>query len=664
MCGIYGIWHGDGRPVDTAALRRATDRQRHRGPDDEGYLLVDTRRRTAHPYGGADSDARLGIAPLPEAQAHAADLAFGFRRLAILDTSPAGHQPLGSADGRYWIVFNGEIYNYIELRATLQARGYSFRSATDTEVALAAYREWGESCLQYFNGMWALAIWDAAERSLFLARDRLGIKPLHYTFDGATFAFASEIKALVGAQALPFRPDSQAIWRYLASGFLPNTQRGETFFGGVRALPPGCWMRVANGTIALRRFWRIDEPDVGTTPRPGDPQEIVAHYRDLFLDAVRLQLRSDVPVGTCLSGGIDSSSIVCAIDRLLADGRAGAAQLGPQQQTFSAVYAEERRYNERKYVERVLRATGAAGNFTMPSAEQLLRDAGQLIWHQDEPFQSTSIFAQWCVMRSVRERGVTVLLDGQGADEMLAGYRPFQVFFGDLLRSAGPARMLAEALAAQARTGAPMAKPAARALLYLLPHATARRLRRLIDRNRVDERGINPDLSAAAQRETYEDWLPWEENATLGRHLRTALVETSLPHLLRYEDRSAMAFGVEARVPFLDHRLVELAFGAAAPWRIHRGWTKWVHRAALEPLAPGAIIWRSDKVGFETPEIEWARAVVVGMPELFGSGAYAGAYLDLPEVRRQSAQIPESRDAARRVWRWINLELWLRAWED
>lgn len=659
MCGIYGIWHTDGRPVDAAALQRATTRLRHRGPDDEGYLLAATRAGTAALYAGPDTDARLSHPRLGESGAPAADLAFGFRRLAILDLSPAGHQPMAGADDATWIAFNGEIYNYIELREELRACGHRFRSGGDTEVILAAYDAWGEACLERLNGMWAFAIWDARARRLFLARDRFGIKPLYYTWDGRTFAFASEIKSLVGACGVPFAPDEGAVYRYLAGGLLPDPLDGTTFFKGVRSLPPGHALTVGDGGLQPRRYWRLRADEV-----PGLPAgDAVAAYRELFADALRLQLRSDVAVGTCLSGGVDSSSIVCMVNRMMQREGLSAEQIGSRQKTFSAVYDSEGPYNERAYVERVIAATGVERNLTIPTVERLMRDVEALVWHQDEPFQSTSIFAQWCVMSAVRERGVTVLLDGQGADESLAGYRPFEIFMGDRLRRGQLGPALADMLAIQARTGRDPLPIAGRALALQLPAPVTRALQRLRGPGMVDRSVLSPAFVAASGRETPADWWDWEEHKSLQAHLRTQIEATSLPHLLRYEDRNSMAFSVEARVPFLDHRLVELSFGGAAPWRIHAGWTKWVLREAMDGIVPDGVIWRSSKIGFETPEGDWMAEWMRAYPTCFADGARSGAYLDLPAVRRAIADGTATASDKWRLWRWINLELWLKVWE-
>lgn len=661
MCGIYGIWHRDGQPVDLTALRTATSRLRHRGPDDEGYLLAHPAQGTCASRAGPETDQRLTLLPLDQARGAGYSLAFGFRRLAILDLSPAGHQPMASADGRFWIVFNGEIYNYIELRAELQRLGHCFRSGGDTEVILAAYAQWGEACLNRLNGMWAFAIWDRERRTLFLARDRFGVKPLYYAAIGQTFTFASEIKALVGSHALPFKPEPLAVYQFLTDGRLPSPQHGATFFAGVRALPPGHCLRIdAASPVAPRRYYDVALPD--NHHRAQATNDILVMYRDLFIDAVRLELRSDVAVGTCLSGGIDSSSIVCAVNHLMRQDGLSTAQIGERQKTFSAVYDSDGRYNERRHIERVLRATAADGHFVIPTVERLNVDLERLAWHQDEPFQSTSIFAQWCVMGLARERGVTVLLDGQGADEVLAGYRPYARYLGDLLRHARGATFAREALLIHARSGQPALSLLRNALIFALPAPA-------IELAYVGRQMLRPlapvlrsDFAAECHRAALADVPSWCEQSSLDRHLRDAVLESSLPHLLRYEDRNSMAFSIESRVPFLDNRLVEFVFQQAPHLRIRHGWTKWVHRQAMEGLLPDAIAWRSDKVGFETPEVAWQRDLLAARTDLFADSALCGEYLDLPTVRRAVDEWCAHGGDTRQVWRWISLEVWLRVW--
>lgn len=665
MCGILGLWHLDRKPINRSALAQATSILRHRGPDDEGYVLIDTRAACVFPCGGAETDPRLELPLLDavDAGSSVCDLALGFRRLAILDLSPAGHQPMCSADGRLWVVFNGEIYNYLELRAELSGHGHVFRTQTDTEVILAAYRQWGANCLERFNGMWALAIWDSHERTLFLSRDRFGVKPLYYVFQDQTFAFASEIKALVGKQGIPFRPNRTSIYRYLVSGLLPCPQEGQTFFEGVQSLPPGHSLTVhADGKLAQRRYWTLTVDPVRFSGQ--DSTQVVEDYRDLFIDAVRLRLRSDVPVGTCLSGGVDSSSIVCAINHLMTRAGLTVEQIGHRQRTFSAVYEEAARYNERPFIEQVLQATGAEGNFTFPTRERLQAELERLIWHQDEPFQSTSIFAQWCVMNRARERGVIVLLDGQGADESLAGYRPFAFWLCGLIRQGRWRRALVEAKAIQAQTGMSPWPLLGRALLWQLPDRWADDVRRRHAHSLVDDAAVSDELAAQYRHESVLDWLPRRDH-DLNAHLQNQIEQTSLPHLLRYEDRNSMAFGIEARVPFLDYRLVLFSFNQAADWRIHQGWTKWILRRAMEPLVPAEVLWRKEKVGFETPEQDWLRWWLRQKPDLFQDDALSRPYLNVERVRDRLAWWLERTDVSPwPVWRWINLEMWLRVFSS
>jgi asparagine synthase (glutamine-hydrolysing) len=656
MCGIFGIWRRDGAPVDLAALQRATDSLRHRGPDDEGYLLADSRSGRVVLCGGAATSPQLALPRLEEFGGESFDLALGFRRLSILDLSPAGHQPMPDSEGRLWVMLNGEVYNYLELRRRLEQRGYTFRSGTDTEVLLAAYKEWGPECLSRFNGMWGLAIWDVSERRLFLARDRFGVKPLYFASAGETFAFGSEIKSLVASGVVPFQPDRRAVARYVAEGIMPSHLRGETFFEGVRHLPGGHLMIVSSGKVHARRWWSLPTPGE-SQDEAGDDEE--DRYAQLFTDSVRLRLRADVPVGTCLSGGVDSSSIVAVAGQLMQTEYAVSLErLGEQQQTFSAVYGEDAPWDETHHIKAVIERTGAASNSVYPTSERLWEDLEKLVWHQDEPFQSTSIFAQWCVMSKARERGVTVLLDGQGADEVLGGYRPYSARLAELLLSGRLPTAAKEALHILQVTGLKPLPILLRALAVALPVPLLRRLRRSRASGAASRSGLSVDMASLLSGEG--DDVSYADQRSLSRHLARLTLESSLPTLLRYEDRNSMAFSIEARVPFLDYRLVEYAFTAAAPLRIHRGWTKWVQRRAVRDLLPESVVWRRDKVGFETPEARWLREGQERIMEILCSSRGLGDYLDKEKVRADVPRLLESGEHAL-VWRWVNLALWLDA---
>jgi asparagine synthase (glutamine-hydrolysing) len=645
--------------VDLAALRRATTCLRHRGPDDEGYLLVDTRSGRVRLCAGENTRAELG---LPSIASYTAvigerfDLALGFRRLAILDLSPAGHQPMASPDGACWLIFNGEVYNYIELRSELASRGHTFKTGTDSEVILAAYQQWGPDCLSRFNGMWALALWDGRRRQLFVARDRFGVKPL-YTVSGqrGTFAFASEIKGLLAGGVVPFRPSSGAVARFVAQGGYLSHARGETFFEGVQELPAGHYALITHKGRVAKRYWSLSTQVVG---HELSDAEALARYSNLFTDAVRLRLRADVPVGTCLSGGVDSSSIVAVAGQLMQTEHAVSLErLGEHQQTFSAVYADDGPWNERRYIEEVVASVGTAGNYVYPTADRLWDDLEELVWHQDEPFQSTSIFAQWCVMDLAHQRGVTVLLDGQGADEMLGGYHPYAVWFGQLLRAGRLTHAAREAQAAGSVTGLDPLPLVARGAAGQLPAPLLRRLRGSRVRDAVAASGLRPELGKSFQSSVAAAGEAYEGLDNLNKHLARLIIEDSLPNLLRYEDRNSMAFSIESRVPFLDYRLVEYVFTRAPHLRIHDGWTKWIQRKAIDGKLPADIVWRRDKVGFETPEQQWFRAGKSHLLDLLGDDS-AADYLDMDYVRREAPGLIDSGNTGI-VWRWVNLVLWL-----
>ena len=651
MCGIYGRWNTTGEPVAAAAVQRATTLIRHRGPDDEGYLLVDTRRGEASHLGGDDTDDRLELPHIAYAAPATADLALGFRRLSIVDLSPLGHQPMCSPDGRYWLVFNGEIYNYRELREDLRGAGHSFRSDCDSEVILAAYATWGAACLERFNGMWAFAIWDMQRQELFLARDRFGVKPLHYADTPDGIIFGSEIKSLVGPHGVPFVPNERVLYEYLAFGRQPHAQGGETFFDGVRSVPPGWYMVVRREGIQRRRYYDLRERRPAPSGRPAADR--IAEFRELLTDSVRLRMHADVPLGTCLSGGLDSSAIVALVSQQLGAGdRAGVAT---GQKTFSAVYHQEGRFNERRHVETMVAATGADAHYVVPAPERLAEEVEDLVRFQDEPFGSTSIYAQWCVMALARQQGVTVLLDGQGADEALAGYLPFDAHVADHLRAGRFATAISELRGARDVAGVPAATTFLRAVLWTLPPMA----RRLVSAARVRQNAgaLTTEFAGAHA----GDPPVVRPRDSLADHLHEQ-VEGNLPELLRYEDRNSMAFNLESRVPFVDYRLMEYCFAEADDLRIRNGWTKYMLRESMRDLLPESIGWRRDKVGFETPEGDWMRVLLRARWSEWSDDLASAAYVSPEALQAAVRQSLSGGPTDRLLWRMLNVELWMRAW--
>jgi asparagine synthase (glutamine-hydrolysing) len=658
MCGIYGQWNRDGAPIDVHRLIASTTSLRHRGPDDEGYLLANSRSGRLVLCGGADTTAALQLPPVTSFAGDDFDFAFGFRRLAILDLSPAGHQPMASSNGSCWLVFNGEIYNYLELRRELIALGHEFKSGTDTEVILAAYLQWGRQSVKRMRGMWAFAIWDAADRTLFVSRDRFGIKPLYVSHDVARLTFASEAKALI-AGGLEFSPSPVALGTYLAIGRLPCARDGDTFFQGIGVLPAAHSMIVTAATERQYEYWSTPPTEQELRPRRID--SLVEEYGAILTDAIRVHLRADVPIGTCLSGGLDSSSIVAITSKLLREEHAAALQrLGRSQQTFSAIYDSEGPWNERRHIDRVLAATGADGNFVLPTADRLWRDLDRLTWHQDEPFTTTSIFAQWCVMDLARQRGATVLLDGQGSDEVNGGYYSI---YGPHLRDlayAGHLRTaLREARAARRVAGMPGERLLIQHLARLVPGVVSvlRRRRTNAFQARVGQAALTPEVVALLG-ETWRQGamsdLQRDHNGAED-YLRFAISTDPLPNLLRFEDRNTMAFSIEGRVPFLDHHVIEFVFRHAGHLRVRDGWTKWLQRAAIEPLVPPEIAWRRDKVGFDTPQHIWFADLPSRFAEALDSRP-ASDLVDVDRLRRVTDPLV--------MWRWLCCATWQRVFRD
>jgi asparagine synthase (glutamine-hydrolysing) len=607
MCGIFGVWNIDGRAVEADAVQRATSVIRHRGPDDEGFLLADTRAGTVLPAAGRETSARLSLPRLGEQAGHPFDLALGFRRLSILDLSEAGHQPMGGAGGRLWIVFNGEIYNYVELRDELRARSFKFQTGTDTEVILAAYEQWGESCVDRFNGMFAFAVWDAYEQRLLIARDRFGEKPLFYVYEpGRLFAFASEMKALWAAGLAPRRVHEETLARFAQYGQVESGE--QTFYEGILRLPQAHTLTLELGSPPrLRRYWDID-------PREREPnvtsEAVAERFRELFTDSVRLRLRADVPVGSSLSGGLDSSTVVSVINRLL--------PAGATQKTFTARFDDERA-DEGRWAELVASANRVEPHYVWPTGERFFEELDKLFWHQEEPFSSTSVYAQWCVMRLARKHGVTVLLDGQGADEMLAGYHVyFNEMADDLLKCfhlSGYLRWRRDCERLHGWRPGSLRRAALQALPENLKKPARVVWRALKDLPRVEP--LRPEYPPGFKKVSGLRRLLWW-NTT-----RQGLVE-----LLRYADRNSMAHSREVRLPFLDHRLVEFIFRLPTEMLVRSGWTKWVLREAFRGVVPAEITDRVDKLGYMPPQGRWL-------------GGRAWPEVMLRQVRRETSRATE-----------------------
>jgi asparagine synthase (glutamine-hydrolysing) len=630
MCGLLGVVNAPPDLLDAALVRRLFSQLHHRGPDDRGWLSLEDRQiRT-----GSDADALAG------------DVVLLHTRLSILDLSHAGHQPMSTPDGRFHLSYNGEIYNYVELRSDLESLGHSFASGSDTEVLLTAWAEWGTSALERLVGMFAFALLDAEQRTLFLARDHFGIKPLYYVTPPERFAFASEVPPLLELPGVRTAADPQRIYDYLRFARLDHGN--QTMFAGIRQVRPGHYVELALDAperLTERPYWQLDaEPLDGLSL-----DEAADRLRSLFLDSIRLHLRSDVPVGAAFSGGVDSSGNVAAMRYL------SGADL--ELHTFSYI-ADDPALSEERWMQIVADETGVLAHTVEPSPQDLVTDLDRLIEVQAEPFAGTSIYAQYRVFRLAQECGIKVMLDGQGADELFAGYRNYLPDRIAGLLSSG--RLLSTARLLRALSGLPGASPGgalARALGHSLPRALEAPARRLAG-HRLVPSWLDGDW-LGAHGVTLAD--PGRSGSGNLREYRLETIRTGLRELLRYEDRNSMAASIESRVPFLTPALAQFALGMPDDYLIAPDGTgKLVLRRSLRGLVPDAILDRRDKIGFATPEATWLRTIAPLLEEVLASdAAHQAGPLRVTEARKRWQDMRGGKQPFDAVaWRWLNLIRW------
>lgn len=656
MCGIAGIV-SLGRPVDPVALQRMTDLQRHRGPDGEGYVAAWRR------------NGRFEHAQLRRATAWDGDeplsVGLGHRRLAILDLSERGAQPMPAQDGRQWIVFNGEIYNHLELREELAAQGHCFRTRTDTEVLLEAYRRWGDDCLEHIEGMFAFAIWDGLRGRLFCARDRLGIKPFYYATPSGTFAFASEMKALFALPDLDAAPDDRAVLDFLVHG---NCDYGErTLVRGITALPPGHSLVVdpGAGRITRRAYWRLVPASQNGV---GDRERIDA-LRTLLTRTVRRHLISDVRIGSCLSGGLDSSTVVALMACVRRDRPEDATALGESLFTFTACY-DQPEFDERAYALQVAQASGATPHLVHPEPCEFLASFERMAWHQDMPFAEPTYYAQWRVMQAAKDAGVKVLLDGQGGDEVFGGYAKFRYAYAASLMTSGRMARFAREVAATVKQGDRYVLDIRNGYRYL-----PRTLRRAFGIDSLVQRALRGDWSALVANASTPGSRWWKYAFRAGRDARAVtavqrmqvddILLDTLPTLLRTEDRSSMAFSIEARVPLLDHKVVEYGLSLPDHLKIRDGWSKFAVRQAMQGAMPDAVRLRTSKLGFAVPGRSWlARDLRPQVLALLEEPLRCEKYVD-PQVVRRWYRSPDAgrapKEAYLGLFRILSLDTWMRA---
>ena len=561
MCGIAGIVSADKEVITKERLMKMSDAIKHRGPDGEGYWI--------------NVSNHVGL---------------GHRRLSIIDLSDNAAQPMHYLN-RYSIVHNGEIYNYIELKKELTAKGYVFNSLSDTEVLVAAYDRWKENCLHYFDGMFAFAIWDEKEQTLFAARDRFGEKPFFYHHDGVQFAFASEMKALWAA-GIEKKVNEKLLFNFITLGYTQNPDNAsETAYKSIYKLPAASFLSYCphkQKNITPQLYWQLEKNKIDN-----DITEAAAieKFTTLFTQSVKNRLRSDVALGTSLSGGLDSSAIAVIIQQI--------QQSGFMLQTFSAIFPGFVG-DESQYIQLLSEKKDIINFTTNPTAESFIADFEQLCYHQEGYITSASVYAQYKVFKLAKEHHVKVLLDGQGADEILAGYHKYYHWYWQELFSKDK-KLLQNEIVAATQLGVKDKWNWKNRLSALYPSLAGMYLKTGPIKKQLSSAGLETRFILNYGSSYYK--LPKQNSLSNVLYYNT--FNNGLEELLHYADRNSMAYGCEVRLPFLQHHLVEFIFSLPSNFKIKNGRTKWLLRKAMNDLLPEKIAWRKDKIGFEPPQAIW-----------------------------------------------------------
>lgn len=558
MCGIAGLFNRTSTNFHPEHLSEMTARMVHRGPDGQGIWLSACRK--------------IGLA---------------HRRLAIIDLSEQAKQPLTYLD-RYTIVHNGEVYNYLELRQQLQAMGYVFYSGSDTEVIVAAYHRYGEQCLQQFDGMFAFAIWDEQEQTLFAARDRMGEKPFYYAEYQGCFYFGSEMKALWAA-GVPRSPDGYMMLQYLTHGIAKHPEdTSRTFFHGIQSLPPAHHISVSASRLNKKQYWTPQTANKWE----GDIEAAAEKLSELLTVSVSRRMRSDVVVGSSMSGGIDSATIVQKI-----------LEIGNKPVVFSAIFPEFEK-DESNLIYQLQQQLQATSTNIIPASENWAETISRLMHHQEEPFSSLSVFAQWKVYRTAKEHGVKVLLDGQGADEVFAGYEKYIHWYWQELWRKRRYKLLRQEQRQTTQHGINVNWGMANYAAASFPKATGI----ILQHRRHDAIKKIPMVNPVFLHDAIDEFNPKNKQKVIFSLNDRLLVDQQtgpLEELLRYADRNAMAHGVEVRLPFLQHEIVELLMSLPSGFKINKGYTKYLLRKLQHQRLPDSIVWQKRKTGFEPPQKKW-----------------------------------------------------------
>ena len=641
MCGINGLITADDNLK--RKIIKANELLKHRGPDDEGYVVIDTVRCTYEKFSGTDSSAAIkNKYPYISFKNNSSeDLILAHRRLAIIDLSEHGHCPMSNPDGSVWITFNGEIYNYLELRDELKTAGYRFSTNSDTEVIINSYLHWGTDCLNKFNGMWAFALWDRSKKRLFIARDRFGVKPLYYTNSENYFAFSSELKPLALYNDYNVNINRKKIPYYLIYGNRLNTD--DTYIEGINSLKASHYLIYENGNVTIRQYYDIAKEN----HIEKSEKELKETLVNLLEDSIRLRFRSDVPVGTCLSGGFDSSSIVS----LATD--AGKNNL----ETFSAVW-QEKSCDESFYIDIVNQKFSCSPNKVIPKEEDFGKVFNELCYYQEIPTEGPGLYPQWYVMKQASEK-VKVLLDGQGGDEVFGGYFQMGAYLRGVLRDKNIFKIAAESpnfLKFFNKNG-----------LHSFTSWLFPRQYGYMTRSKLSARFeiINTALLNEMEKDSlYFDVEPAKKFGSYLSSLSYHFIRNmTIPALLHYEDRSSMAHSIESRVPFLDYRLVEFGINLRSKYLSHKGVSRPLYRSAMKPYLPDEVVNRKDKLGFPVPFSEWTHNSLKSMimDELTENNSALFDFVNRKKlVDNLELHFSGKKDYGWEIWRMLSLNNFLK----
>lgn len=589
MCGICG-WLNTEYQIDIETFKQMNNIVKHRGPDDEGYALVS--KYAISLYRGTESH-NSSLPLFENVSTECGFLAMGHRRLSILDLSEKGHQPMCSDDGRFCVTFNGEIYNYIEVRRELIAKGYMFRSGSDTEVLLAAYREWGERCVERFNGMWGFAIWDAKKGRLFCSRDRLGAKPFYYYQDDENFMFSSELKQLCKNPIVPREMNDQILVTYVMWGL--SDYSDECWLKHIKELRGGFNLVIdvtcTDEACRIEQFKVYPYWDVNTCCEKNG--SAIADTMAVYADAVKIRTRSDVPIGIMLSGGLDSSALVAeASEYFRTTGRAPS-----EINTFTSCYEDFHEGDEREFAHAVNEYCGTTENFIYPDEEDTLSAWEKMIWHQ-EGETGISALGAFLLLREIGKTGLKVMLNGQGADETMFGYERYYAWYlNDVFDRENLCGFIREWQHTVANSRLSYTESLAYMLYFL--NYSVRKTRNYL---RI-RRWISPyTLNLFKEDESVRRYVVFKNLEELQYN---ELRNTQLTHILREDDRRYMAFSIESRVPFIDYRYIECAIKIPERLKIVDGYTKYPLRKYIESKLPKSVVWRKNKMGWPSPRKRW-----------------------------------------------------------